>query len=168
MPRFQLHCGRFPLHASETGVCFFLVFSGAAKSQKPIFLAQLRPPCGLAQLRATRKLYLGFHECSTWFDISNSFGIKRFKPTSVSQRQENQSHGSSSGWIGSRGHVPKLLRYPGDVSKQNCFDQNHTEYQYISGLGWILIFDQPWISLKEKKGRVGQKNWTVLQFVKVH
>ena len=76
MPRFQLRCGRCPLHASETAVCFS---PAHPKFQKSIFcridlqdssmicsyffndiFVPFRPPGGLAR-SATRRQNVGFH-----------------------------------------------------------------------------------------------------------
>lgn len=137
MPRFQLRCGRCPLHASETAVGFS---PAHPKFQKSIFcridlqdssmicsyffndiFVPFRPPGGLA----TRRQNVGFHLqhliwhflqllrcCESWQSWH-----QKVRTTSASAPSEPVSC-RSSGW---RGHVPKLLRIqvrPEKISKQ--------------------------------------------------
>ena len=141
MPRFQLHCGRCPLHASETAVCFS---PAHPKFQKSIFcridlqdsslicsyffndiFVPFRPPPGGLARSATRWQNVGFHfQHLIWHFLQlliccdgDNRGIKRFEQPQPAH-QANQSHAEALGggvmfrnYCASR-CVPKNIKAP--------------------------------------------------------
>ena len=120
MPRFQLHCGRCPLHASETAVCFFLrriqnfrnLYSVRIDLQDSSMICSyffndifvpFRPPGGLAR-SYTRRQNVGFHlQHLIWHFLQllrccdgDNRGIKRFEQPQPAH-QANQSHAEALG-----------------------------------------------------------------------